>query len=290
MKSIFLRIGILLGFSNLLAANVTCRFKGQLGNQMFEIAAATAYALDHSCEASFPTLFDAIAGEENYRSIFHRINVAPFPEGTEFYLHEHDKMTNSHIFTPIPAFPNQNVMIDGHCVSEKYFAHHRKAICALFAPTEEIKQNVYAKYGHLLQEKTVAVHVRTFIPDHFLTVCHTPFELQWAKWHYYHQAMAQFPPDYHFLVFSDDIEWTRQHFPKMARKVTFIEGNPPYFDLYFISFCDHQIVSPDSTFSWWGAWLNPNPNKIVICPDSWWDLKTHDALPCEWIKIRRFPR
>jgi hypothetical protein len=256
---------------------------------MFEVAATLAYAMDHGYEASFPTLFEAIRGEENYAAVFHRIPIDSFPAGTEFTLHNHDALTDSHIYAPIPYFPDQNVQIDGHCVSEKYFAHHRPFFERLFAPREEMVSQIHSKYGNLMQGVTVALHVRTFIPDNFLTICHTPSELSWAKWHYYIAAMNRFAHDVTFLVFSDDIEWTKANFPHAGKNVVFIEGNSPYFDLYFISLCDHQIISPDSTFSWWGAWLNKNPNKIVIAPDQWWGLKTHDAIPDTWIKIRRFP-
>lgn len=285
------RVIFLLLFSmQAIGAQVTCQFKGQLCNQMFEAAAAIAYAKDHGHTVSFPSLFEAIRGEENYRTVFHRLNVEPFPEGTEFYFHNHDLCTDSHVYAPIPEFGEQNVKIEGHCISEKYFARYRDYFQELFAPSEEMVEAIRKKYGELLKDRTVAVHVRTFIPDNFLTICHTPPHLQWAKWHYYLAAMLRMPPDAHFLVFSDDIEWTKKNFPQIGRKVTFIQGNSASFDLYFISLCDHQIVAPDSTFSWWGAWLNKNPQKIVIAPTTWWDLEVHDAIPDNWVKIRRFPR
>jgi len=268
---------------------VTSAFKGQLCNQMFEIASVLAYAYDHGCEPSFPSLFEAINGELNYRYIFHRLNVTPFPEGAEFHYYNHDQTTDSHVYAPIPYFPGQNLRLDGHCISEKYFARYRDRIQELFAPTEEMIAAIQAKYGDLLREKTVAVHVRTYIPDNFNTICHTAPHLQWAKWHYFTSAIYRFPADCHFLIFSDDIKWTKKNFPTLPRKVTFIEGNPHYFDFYFISLCDHQIVSPDSTYSWWAAWLNKNPNKIVIAPDRWWNMDQSDAVPDDWVKIPRYP-
>lgn len=269
---------------------VTCEFKGQLGNQMFELSAAIAYALDHHCTYSFPTLPQAINGELNMRYIFHRVNTDPFPENAPFYLYEHDRATDSHIYLPIPYFANENLKLDGHCISEKYFAHHRDTIRALFLPTNELIEEIRANHFHLLQDRTVAVHIRTYIPDHFNTICHTLEQFQWAKWHYFINAMNQFPSDSHFLLFSDDITYVKQHFPKLNKKITFIEGNPHYIDFYLMSLCDHQIVSPDSTFSWWAAWLNPNPNKIVIAPDLWWNMPHTDVVPDTWIKIPRYPK
>jgi hypothetical protein len=73
------------------------------------------------------------------------------------------------------------------------------------------------------------------------------------------------------------------------RKVYFIEGNPHYIDFYFMSLCTHQVVSPESTFSWWAAWLNRNPNKMVIAPSTWAGRHDNETVPPSWIKLELFP-
>ena len=92
-----------------------------------------------------------------------------------------------------------------------------------------------------------------------------------------------------FFVFSDDIEWCRENLPQIYdTEYTFIDGQTPPQDMALMTICRHIIAAP-STFSWWGAWLNDNPGKIVIAPDvNLWYTDTkgrEDLLPESWIKI-----
>ena len=70
--------------------------------------------------------------------------------------------------------------------------------------------------------------------------------------------------------------------------MTFVEGHSEVEDLWLMSLCKHNIIA-NSSFSWWGAWLNNNPNKKVIAPKKWFgdhvNLNTSDLLPESWIKI-----
>ncbi|MCI6521861.1 MAG: alpha-1,2-fucosyltransferase [Parabacteroides sp.] len=92
---------------------------------------------------------------------------------------------------------------------------------------------------------------------------------------YYHVACSIIEkkvPDAHFYVFSEDNEFVRYLF-KDKTNVTFMngnEGNNSYWDMYLMSKCKHNIIA-NSTFSWWGAWLNMNSNKITIRPNRWFD-------------------
>lgn len=257
----------------------TCFLNGQLGNQMFQIAATVSYALEHGCEAVFPDIRQARDGEMNSKYIFHRLNTSPMPPFFTF------TEAHSNRYASIPYYPGRNIRLFGHFESEKYFEKHKEQIQELFAPTQEIIDQIHTKYGELLQEPTVAVHVRTFLTDG-----RNPKRvgIGGADWSYYRRAIDFFPEHYHLIVFSDAIQWTKKHFPRIPnRKITFIEGNPHYIDFYFISLCDHQIISPESTFSWWAAWLNKNPHKTVILPDTWNDLLENDTIPAGWIAIKK---
>lgn len=255
---------------------VTCDFRGQLCNQMWTAAAVIGYALEHDCEAIFPKLKDAINGEENYRTIFHRLNVSECSENFVNFTEIH-----SHRYEDIPYKTNVNLSLNGHFESTKYFEKHSEIIRELFSPTAEILQEIHTKYGSLLQSHPVAVHVRTYIPDG-----RDPNNnIGGANWGYFITSMDYFPQDTHFLVFSDSITWTKNNFPSRDRNVTFVEGNPAHIDFYLMSLCDHVIVSPESTFSWWAAWLNRNPNKIVIVADTWGDLFANDTIPSGWLKL-----
>ena len=92
-----------------------------------------------------------------------------------------------------------------------------------------------------------------------------------------------------FYIFSDEPDWVRENIPFPENSV-FVDGNGPGSDaeeLFLISSCQQHITA-NSTFSWWGAWLDRNPNKTVYTPKGWFlaeDLDTTDLIPNSWIRI-----
>jgi hypothetical protein len=92
-----------------------------------------------------------------------------------------------------------------------------------------------------------------------------------------------------FFIFSDDLEFARQNLPTDIRRI-FVEGNDDFSsheDLRLMAACQHHIIA-NSSFSWWGAWLNPREDKIVIAPRHWHlspDLIYTDLLPPTWHAI-----
>jgi hypothetical protein len=266
---------------DLYADYATCHLWGQMGNQMFQIAATTAYAIDHQCDPLFPNLKETTNSHLNYQFVFHRLNLSELPRGESFYnfvLADADYCK----YVPIPYEMGKNIRLIGYYQNERYFAHHRDFLLKLFAPAEELLEKIMNKYGNLLKTPTVGVHVRTYIPDGI-----TPEVggIGSVTWEYFVNAMNQFSNEHTFLIFSDNIEWTKKNFPVGDRKIVFIEGNPHYFDFYCLSLCDHQIISPNSTFSWWAAYLNANSKKIVIVPHFWGNSTEEDAFPASWIRI-----
>ena len=108
---------------------------------------------------------------------------------------------------------------------------------------------------------------------------------------YYQKALgliAAKSKDLKLFIFSDDIEWAKNNL-KFNFPMEFV-SRPAISDaeeLILMSICEHQIIV-NSTFSWWSAWLNQNPNKIVIVPAKWLkkqNINTEDLLPPEWVKI-----
>ena len=91
------------------------------------------------------------------------------------------------------------------------------------------------------------------------------------------------------FAFSDDPEWVSSNL-KLPVDICFVKNNSSeynYEDLRLMSECDHNIIA-NSSFSWWGAWLNTNHNKIVITPSKWYadkSTKNDDITPSNWIKI-----
>ena len=104
---------------------------------------------------------------------------------------------------------------------------------------------------------------------------------------YYMDAVKLMSPNTLFLVFSDDIGWCKDNF-KDFTNIVFIEGNSDYEDLLLMSLCDNNIIC-NSSFSWWAAWLNQNPNKKVVAPKLWFgsglNHNTKDITPENWIEL-----
>lgn len=253
---------------------------GQFGNQLFQIAAALSLAIDHEAQAIFPQLLEQKnAGlPKNYREVFYRLDVSnPVLKRKKIYGEPH------YHYAPIPFWPN--IVLKGYFQSEKYFKHNREAILPLFYPSNQLMDYLQKKYGHRLsQGPTVGVHLRSYLVENSSLQKHFPtYGVE-----YYEKAMAHFPEDALFLICSNDIKWAKQLLRNIPKKMEFIEGNDYLQDFYLLSLCDHQIIS-NSTFSWWAAYLNRNPDKKVIAPPYYfrpgYRKNDKDLFPEDWQKI-----
>lgn len=122
----------------------------------------------------------------------------------------------------------------------------------------------------------VAIHVRR------TDMTTNNFDVNLSETDYYERAMEMFPGA-NFLVFSDDIPWCRNKWATNPR-VSFSTGDEVE-DLNKMTSCEH-IITANSSFSWWGAYLNPNPNKKVICPKfEYIDRIERRKRPESWIRI-----
>jgi hypothetical protein len=91
----------------------------------------------------------------------------------------------------------------------------------------------------------------------------------------------------HYFIFSNDMDWVKSNLT--FENVTYVEGNEgqnSYLDMYLMSNCKNHIIA-NSSFSWWGAWLNSDNNKIVICPSKFSNNDINsDVYPNNWLKIK----
>jgi hypothetical protein len=91
-----------------------------------------------------------------------------------------------------------------------------------------------------------------------------------------------------FYIFSDDIPWVREnlHIDHPCHYVDHNKGDESYNDMRLMSLCKHHIIA-NSSFSWWGAWLNARADKIVVAPQRWVlsDFDASDIVPSSWVKI-----
>lgn len=255
---------------------------GQLGNQMFIIAATTSLALDNGATPLFPDFFipsdPVFKLPYNHEKVFYHLNASAPEQPIEFTYRE-PRFT----YDPIPYQPN--MMLFGWFQSEKYFKHHKQEILELFAPHPEIVDYLYSKYRSIIEHpKTVSIHYRTYLADD----PHQKVYYTYGK-EYFQQAVGLFPEDSLFVIFGNDMEWCKTHLADIAKNIVFIEGETHYHDLYLMSMCKDNIIS-NSSFSWWAAYLNPNPNKVVIVPPEWfapaYQHDWSDLIPEGWIELK----
>jgi len=253
--------------------------KGQLGNQMFEIATALSLAWDHDAEAYFPDLkaSDKFNISNNYEKVFFRINAAPAPREIQAEYQE-----IKHSFQEIPYAPDMKIR--GFYQTEKYFGHYRDQIVALFQPVSEITDYLQNQYADIIHyPKTVSIHARTYFAEDPYRNC-----FHFCNRAYFENAMALFPDeDTLFVVFSDQIWWCKFAFRNSGRKIVYIENEDYLHDFFLMSTCKHNIIS-NSSFSWWAAYLNQNPEKIVVAPAKWMNnqkLDDRDIVPDDWVKV-----
>lgn len=183
-------------------------------------------------------------------------------------------------YVDTPSF-NEDVLLIGFFQSEKYFEKHRNEILEVLnfkyiegkAPLDKFE------FG---KKRYTSIHVRK--GDY--TNLHT-YYYQLTK-EYYDTAIEILKDKTdEFLVFSDDIEACKVMFSDL-KNVRFIENEKDYIELYLMTLCDNNIVA-NSSFSWWGAWLNKNENKIVVGPSQWFgpsiSHSSGDVIPEKWLKI-----
>lgn len=181
-----------------------------------------------------------------------------------------------------------NVYLEGYWQSENYFLDFEETIreSFRFPPLIDLLNQGLAEA--MVSKSSVSVHIRR--GDYVSQTINQSIYYQ-CTLDYYRAAMAHINahvanPSYY--VFSDDIEWAKTVFADDAIQA-FIghnQGEKSYIDMQLMSLCKHNIIA-NSTFSWWGAWLNENRAKIVISPREWFinGRSSKDLIPENWIKI-----
>ena len=188
--------------------------------------------------------------------------------------------------------PNHNIYLDGFFQSEKNFSKIRPALLQEFQLkpeliTDQVKYFQRQITGLDSNRNSISIHIRR--GDYVKNP-------QTKKYHglcpllYYRDSIdliAESIDHPHFFIFSDDTEWVKENL-KISFNNTFVSGLglSPQQELYLMSKCSHNIIA-NSSFSWWGAWLNKNINKIVIAPEKWTVKNTEhpNIIPAGWIKI-----
>jgi hypothetical protein len=192
-------------------------------------------------------------------------------------------------FDPAVLDAPDDIYLDGYWQSEKYFKDIEDIIRREFT----VKARADEKNEKIAREITavsaVSLHIRRM---DYITDKNTNQILGTCSMDYYFKAIEKISKKVvnpHFFVFSDDAEWIIENI-KIDAPFTFVIHNGPdknYEDLRLMSLCKHNVIA-NSTFSWWGAWLNSNPEKIVYCPSQWFktkELNENYLIPPAWESI-----
>jgi hypothetical protein len=183
----------------------------------------------------------------------------------------------------------RNALYVGYWQSANYFAELAAELRKELTPLAEPNAANAAYAAKIAAGNAVSLHVRR---GDYASVAHTNQTHGLAPLDYYREAirvMRERIESPVFFVFSDDLAWCRENLP-LGESAVFVEGNGgamAYEDLRLMSQCRHHVIA-NSSFSWWGAWLNPSPAKIVIAPARWFadaSIDTTGMVPTEWLRL-----
>lgn len=263
---------------------LSCELIGGLGNQLFQIATTMGVAWDLGFHAVFPhqlsTPSRAAPRPVYWDTIFWKIPKKPLPF---FRLFTH--FDEPHL--PLGPVESNQAMLHGYLQEHKRFSKYRDRILDLFVPPPSLGEyidRVFEELINLHQGPYVSVHIRL---DDWIE---GDFCLWMDKYkHYYHKAFDLFPDDATFLVFSGNSLFSCLFFAdNFPHKNALFVDESDVVELFLMAKCDHNIIV-NSTFSWWGAYLNRNPLKIVVSPKEWHFNEPRfrpGYLPDDWVTIQ----
>ena len=285
------------------------QIKAGLGNQMFQYAFGRALSLRKKKELALDSKWYHKHGSKDTPRSFEldKYNIKarsatseelrPFKTKWQLLLRKIKRRLiykKDHVYNPKEANSDQTYF-EGHWTNEKYFKEFEDTIRNDFLPAHPLKDasaQVLSEIEKIIEEGhiPISIHVRR---GDCVTNPHAAAYQGTVDTSYYDAArdylFSLFPKEQCiFFVFSDDIAWAKEHIQTGAKTIYVSQpGIPDYEELYLMSRCLHHIIA-NSSFSWWGAWLNPYSKKIIIAPKAWLkdtSFDTSDVCPKEWIRI-----
>ncbi|HSD07371.1 alpha-1,2-fucosyltransferase [Flavobacterium sp.] len=292
---------------------VLIKLQGGLGNQMFQYAFASILAKKNNTklviEDSIYTIIDKKEGytprsfelsifdnEYNFAkksditlftnlSLLHKVKrkfKLNYPKKIDEQTFEYSSKLNS---LKAPVFAT------GYFQSYKYFIGYEKYIKDLFVfPVDKLSKENIGLIPVLQNNNTIAIHIRRgdYVTDKVTNQFHGI-----CSFEYYEEAILKITSKIdnpNLVFFSDDPQWVKENFEGFPFNKIFIAHNKglnSWADMFLMSICSHNIIA-NSSFSWWGAWLNNNPEKIVVAPKDWFqakDIDINSIIPEEWVII-----
>lgn len=296
---------------------IIVRLRGGLGNQLFQYAAGKALAQYHQVDLAldlytykkhpyrkFELANFNIDAPEASREEVHRFTgsnpVIRYLNKRENYFHCQGVFAQPHYhyyhdFFSLPP----DIYLSGYWQSEKYFSNIPGLIREQFTVSQPLDSRNAELSLKLSAGNSIAVHVRR---GDYTNATYGSFFGGLSE-EYYMDAIEKLEreiPDPVFYFFSDNQEWCKKTFSGVkAEFIDHNQGTDSFKDLVLMSYCRHNIIA-NSTFSWWGAWLNENPEKKIIAPAQWFRLNflakkepvyasrfynTEDLIPASWTRM-----
>ena len=294
---------------------ILVELSGGIGNQMFQYA--FAYVLAHKnntnikLEVSFFDLPKAISGHtpRNFElNIFPNSYNFSNSDDINFFLQpskcnqlkkkfglNYPKIyleTQFH-FQQELATIKSSAFIKGYFQSYKYWNGLEDTVRKIFHINENKLDEINARLLFKIKNtNSIAVHIRRgdYITDSVTQQFHGN-----CSFEYYMNAIhfiASKTKNFTLVFFSDDSNWVQSQFEHIPFSKIFLSHNfdqNSWKDLYLMQYCQHNIIA-NSSFSWWAAWLNQNPDKIVVAPKKWFavsesEKNTNDLIPSEWFRM-----
>lgn len=293
---------------------VVVKLMGGLGNQMFQYATGRALADYHHValklditgyeedrlrkyELSMMNIRADIATPKELMAIGIQSDTkllwAPFVKkifsGKRFNHRSLYFKEKSFVFDPEMRNLKTPIYLDGYWQSERYFSDIFSALQSDFSLKTSFDKSNKSMLDQIICSNAVSLHVRRgdYVSNPTTSQYHGVCSLD-----YYRAAidyMAKNTVNPHFFVFSDDMQWVADNL-RIDHPRTLVQENGAdrgAVDMALMKSCRHHIIA-NSSFSWWGAWLNPFREKIVVAPKRWFNqsnIDTKDLLPEKWVKL-----
>ncbi|QEC77929.1 alpha-1,2-fucosyltransferase [Mucilaginibacter ginsenosidivorax] len=286
---------------------IIIKLQGGLGNQMFQYAAARSISgdkpvyFDLNFLSANTTSTSTLTARHFELAIFNNIRfktanrfMKPLIESRKAIYRYIKRIlmpravficqTENNEFINLQEITSATIYLDGYFQNENYFKSIREQLLLDFK-FPSLNGAGKKKRAILEAQNPVALHVRRgdyLRPE--VEAFHGILPLS-----YYQKAKDKLEMQVsnpHYFVFSDDPEWCRLNFGFLGDNVTIVSETAAntWEDMYLMSLCHHNIIA-NSSYSWWGAWLNTNPGKVVIAPYNWFVSAKADIVPSNWIKI-----
>jgi hypothetical protein len=286
---------------------IITKIHGGLGNQMFQYAIAKSIAKNRGdvfkldtnfflkqslreYELSFLNVDENIAGKLEIKvvagnvSFFNKIlnKIGIKTKKPKSYYKEKEKT----IYDGAVFNYSSDIYLDGYWQNERYFKDIKEEIVKDFSLKAPLSLQAKKHRQEIELSNSISLHVRR---GDYISNIHTNNVHGTCDVEYYKKAIdkiTQKVPNSIFYIFSDDIQWCKKTFDFIDNKVFVDDTQSALEDLELMKNCKHHIIA-NSSFSWWGAWLNQSKDKIVISPKNWMrhNPKGYKWVPEEWLQI-----